>query len=132
MLKLLKVMATMASASLLSQVLGIFTNKIFAVVMGPAGVGMYGLYRQLIDIAAGIASIGSGGGLDPGDELDRAGGPAPAIGCRHMAQLPGHPLDQPGHDFFCPGIARNISCRRTRRSGGRLSGSARRSRSSIA
>jgi len=61
MLKLLKVMATMASASLLSQVLGIFTNKILAVVMGPAGVGMYGLYRQLVDIAANLASIGSGG-----------------------------------------------------------------------
>jgi O-antigen/teichoic acid export membrane protein len=63
MLKLLKVMATMASASLLSQVLGIFTNKILAVVMGPAGVGMYGLYRQLVDIAANLASIGSGGGF---------------------------------------------------------------------
>jgi O-antigen/teichoic acid export membrane protein len=63
MLKLLKVMATMASASLLGQILGIFTNKILAVVMGPAGVGMYGLYRQLIDIAANLASIGSGGGF---------------------------------------------------------------------
>lgn len=63
MLKLLKVMATMAGASLLSQVLGIFTNKILAIVMGPAGVGMYGLYRQLVDIAAGAASIGSSGGF---------------------------------------------------------------------
>jgi PST family polysaccharide transporter len=62
-LKLLKVMATMAGASLLGQVLGIFTNKIIAVVMGPAGVGMYGLYRQLIDIAAAVAAIGSSGGL---------------------------------------------------------------------
>jgi PST family polysaccharide transporter len=62
-LKLLKVMATMASASLLNQVLGIFTNKILAVVMGPAGVGMYGLYRQLVDIAGALAAIGSSGGL---------------------------------------------------------------------
>lgn len=66
MLKLLKVMATMASASLIGQVLGIFTNKILAIVMGPAGVGMYGLYRQLVDIAAALAAIGSSGGLVQG------------------------------------------------------------------
>jgi O-antigen/teichoic acid export membrane protein len=63
MLKLLKAMAAMASASLLSQVLGIFTNKILAIIMGPAGVGMFGLYRQLVDIAGSLACIGSSGGL---------------------------------------------------------------------
>ena len=61
MIKILKVLATMASASLLSQVLGIFTNKILATVMGPAGIGMYGLYRQLVDIVSSLASIGSSG-----------------------------------------------------------------------
>jgi len=61
MIKLLKALATMASASLLSQVLGILTNKILATVMGPAGVGTYGLYRQLVDIVSAFASIGSSG-----------------------------------------------------------------------
>ena len=44
----------------------ILTNKILAVVMGPAGVGMFGLYRQLLDTAAAIAGIGSTGGLVQG------------------------------------------------------------------
>ena len=50
MLKLLQAMATTAGASLLSQVLGILTNKILAVTMGPAGLGIYGLYRQMLDM----------------------------------------------------------------------------------
>ena len=56
-------MATTAGASLLGQVLGILTNKILAVTMGPAGVGFYGLYRQLLDMWSAAASIGSAGGL---------------------------------------------------------------------
>ena len=63
MLKLPQAMATTAGASLLSQVLGILTNKILAVTMGPAGVGIYGLYRQMLDMWSAIASIGSSAGL---------------------------------------------------------------------
>ena len=66
MLKLLQAVASTAGASLVSQLLGILTNKILAVVMGPAGVGFYGLYRQLIDTTAAIASIGSTGGMVQG------------------------------------------------------------------
>jgi O-antigen/teichoic acid export membrane protein len=66
MLSLMKAMASTGGANLLSQVLGILTNKILAVVMGPAGVGMFGLYRQLLDTAAAIAGIGTTGGLVQG------------------------------------------------------------------
>ncbi len=31
--------------------------------MGPAGVGIYGLYRQMLDMWSAIASIGSSAGL---------------------------------------------------------------------
>jgi O-antigen/teichoic acid export membrane protein len=66
MLKLLQAMVSTAGASLLSQILGMLTNKILAVVMGPAGVGIYGMYRQLIDTVAAVVSIGSTGGLVQG------------------------------------------------------------------
>lgn len=66
MLKLLQAMASTGGASLISQLLGIFTNKILAVVMGPSGVGVYGLYRQLLDTTAALASVGSGGGMVQG------------------------------------------------------------------
>jgi O-antigen/teichoic acid export membrane protein len=66
MLKLLQAMVSTGGASLLSQILGILTNKIFAVVMGPAGMGIYGLYRQLLDTVGGLIAIGSSGGLVQG------------------------------------------------------------------
>jgi PST family polysaccharide transporter len=66
MLKLLQAMASTGGASLISQFLGILTNKILAVTMGPAGVGIYGLYRQLLDTTAALASVGSGGGMVQG------------------------------------------------------------------
>ena len=66
MLKLLQAMASTGGASLISQFLGILTNKILAVTMGPAGVGIWGLYRQLLDTTAALASVGSGGGMVQG------------------------------------------------------------------
>jgi O-antigen/teichoic acid export membrane protein len=66
MLRLLQAVASTAGASLVGHLLGILTNKILAVVMGPAGVGIYGLYRQLLDTSAAVMSIGSAGGLVQG------------------------------------------------------------------
>lgn len=62
MRKKLLALATTGSTTILAQLLGILTNKIFAVVLGPAGVGLYGLFKQLCDMATGIAGIGSAGG----------------------------------------------------------------------
>jgi O-antigen/teichoic acid export membrane protein len=59
-------MLSTGGAGLLGQIIGILTNKILAVVMGPAGVGVYGLYRQLLDTVGGLIAIGSSGGLVQG------------------------------------------------------------------
>ncbi len=58
MLKLLKVMATTGGASAVTLLLGLATNKIIAVVLGPMGVGLLASYRVIQDTVTGLGSLG--------------------------------------------------------------------------
>ena len=62
MLGLLKAMATTSGAGVVTILFGLFTTKIVALVLGPAGVGLLASYRQVHDMAAGIGILGGGGG----------------------------------------------------------------------
>lgn len=61
MLKLLKVMATTGGASGVTMLLGLLTNKIVAVVLGPAGVGLLSSYRLIQDVVTGLGIFGGAG-----------------------------------------------------------------------
>lgn len=62
MLKLFKAMATTGGAGLASLLFGLIANKIFAVTLGPAGVGLLASYRQIHDMATGLGIFGAGAG----------------------------------------------------------------------
>jgi PST family polysaccharide transporter len=57
-LKLLKVVATTGGASAVTLLLGLATNKIIAVVLGPMGVGLLASYRAVQDTVTGLGSLG--------------------------------------------------------------------------
>jgi len=61
-LKLLKAMATSGGAGLAGLFFGLIANKIFAVTLGPMGVGVLATYRQVHDMATGLGIFGAGAG----------------------------------------------------------------------
>ncbi|MBM3619936.1 MAG: hypothetical protein FJX20_04525 [Alphaproteobacteria bacterium] len=62
MLKLFKAMVTTGGAGIAGLFFGLIANKIFAVTLGPAGVGLLATYRQVHDIATGLGIFGAGAG----------------------------------------------------------------------
>lgn len=58
MLKLLKAMATIGGASGVTMLLGLATNKIIAVILGPTGVGLLASYRAVQDTVTGLGVLG--------------------------------------------------------------------------
>jgi PST family polysaccharide transporter len=58
LVKLLKAMATTGGASVLTLLLGLATNKVLAVVLGPVGVGLLASYRVVQDVAVGLGVLG--------------------------------------------------------------------------
>lgn len=58
MLKLLKVVATTGGASGITLLLGLATNKIVAVLLGPMGLGLLASYRVIQDTVTGLGSLG--------------------------------------------------------------------------
>ena len=62
MLKLVKAMATSGGAGIASLLFGLIANKIFAVTLGPTGVGLLATYRQVHDTATGLGIFGAGAG----------------------------------------------------------------------
>ncbi|MCW5746562.1 MAG: oligosaccharide flippase family protein [Alphaproteobacteria bacterium] len=58
MLKLLKVMATTGGGSIVTMLLGLATNKVVAVVLGPSGVGLLASYRVIQDTVTGLGTLG--------------------------------------------------------------------------
>ncbi|TWT13550.1 hypothetical protein [Reyranella sp. CPCC 100927] len=57
MLKLLKAIATTGSASGLTLLLGLLTNKIVAVTLGPTGSGLLASYRSIHEMAAYLGTM---------------------------------------------------------------------------
>ncbi|RUM22860.1 O-antigen translocase [Rhizobium phaseoli] len=51
----------MGGASLVNVALSIIRNKAMAVLLGPEGIGLMGLYSSIVDIAQSIAGLGVGG-----------------------------------------------------------------------
>ncbi|MBX4869861.1 O-antigen translocase [Rhizobium bangladeshense] len=56
--QILKSTMLMGGSSLVNVALSIIRNKAFAVLLGPEGVGLIGLYGSIIDIAQAIAGLG--------------------------------------------------------------------------
>jgi len=52
--------AIIGGASMISMIIGIFKVKILAVLLGPAGIGLMGLYQNIMGMASKVA----GGGID--------------------------------------------------------------------
>ncbi len=59
--QILKSTMWMGGSSLINVALSIIRNKALAVLLGPEGVGLMGLYGSIIDIAQAIAGLGVGG-----------------------------------------------------------------------
>lgn len=59
--QILKSTMWMGGSSLINVALSILRNKALAVLLGPEGVGLMGLYGSIIDIAQAIAGLGVGG-----------------------------------------------------------------------
>ncbi|RWX12047.1 O-antigen translocase [Rhizobium leguminosarum] len=59
--QILKSTMLMGGASLVNVALSIIRNKAMAVLLGPEGIGLMGLYSSIVDIAASIAGLGVGG-----------------------------------------------------------------------
>lgn len=59
--QILKSTMLMGGASLVNVALSIVRNKAMAVLLGPEGIGLMGLYSSIVDIAASIAGLGVGG-----------------------------------------------------------------------
>jgi antigen flippase len=59
--QILKSTMLMGGSSLVNVALSIIRNKAFAVLLGPEGVGLVGLYGAISDIAHAIAGLGVGG-----------------------------------------------------------------------
>lgn len=62
MLKLFKAMVTSGGAGLAGLFFGLIANKIFAVTLGPTGIGLLATYRQVHDMATGLGIFGAGAG----------------------------------------------------------------------
>ncbi|WP_064685168.1 O-antigen translocase [Rhizobium bangladeshense] len=58
--QILKSTMLMGGSSLVNVALGIIRNKAMAVLLGPEGVGLMGLYGSILDIAQAIAGLGVG------------------------------------------------------------------------
>ncbi len=59
--QILKSTMWMGGSSLINVALSILRNKALAVLLGPEGVGLMGLYGSIIDIAQAVAGLGVGG-----------------------------------------------------------------------
>ncbi|RFB85566.1 hypothetical protein B5K11_29960 [Rhizobium leguminosarum bv. trifolii] len=59
--EILKSTMLMGGASLVNVALSIIRNKAMAVLLGPEGIGLMGLYSSIVDIAQSIAGLGVGG-----------------------------------------------------------------------
>jgi PST family polysaccharide transporter len=57
-LQILKSTSLMGASSVVIVALSIIRMKIFAIALGPAGVGLYGLYSLVADFAANLAGMG--------------------------------------------------------------------------
>ena len=58
--QILKSSALIGGSSLLTILIGIVRTKVMAVLLGPAGFGLMGLYSSIIDLALAVASMGIG------------------------------------------------------------------------
>ena len=58
--QILKSSALIGGSSVLVIVVGIVRTKVMAVLLGPAGFGLMGLYSSIIDLALAVASMGIG------------------------------------------------------------------------
>lgn len=56
--QILKSSAIIGGSSLISIVLGIVRNKVLALLLGPGGLGMIGVFNSLLEIAKNIATMG--------------------------------------------------------------------------
>jgi PST family polysaccharide transporter len=59
--EILKSSAVIGGASVANVAIGIIRTKVMAVLLGPAGVGLLGLYTALADLAKSVASMGING-----------------------------------------------------------------------
>ncbi|SFA77478.1 Membrane protein involved in the export of O-antigen and teichoic acid [Rhizobium sp. NFR07] len=59
--QILKSTALMGGSSLVNVALGIIRNKAMAVLLGPEGVGLMGLYTSIVDMAQAVAGLGASG-----------------------------------------------------------------------
>ena len=59
--EILRSTVLMGGASLVNVALSIIRNKAMAVLLGPEGIGLMGLYSSIVDIAQSIAGLGVGG-----------------------------------------------------------------------
>jgi PST family polysaccharide transporter len=50
--------AIVAGASIVTIAAGMVRVKVFALLLGPAGVGVFGIYSAFIDVAAGVCGLG--------------------------------------------------------------------------
>ncbi|MHA6731493.1 O-antigen translocase [Devosia sp. A369] len=55
---IVKSMSVIALSQLISIALSIFRVKILAVLLGPSGIGLFGLYNVILDLGAGVAGLG--------------------------------------------------------------------------
>ena len=63
MKRLLKVTALMSSVTVINLILNLVKAKVIAVITGPAGVGLYGLFMSLYAAVVSVSSIASGGSV---------------------------------------------------------------------
>lgn len=57
-LQILRSTSLMGASSVVSVLLSVIRMKIFALALGPAGIGLFGLYSLISDFAAGLANMG--------------------------------------------------------------------------
>ena len=58
--RILKTSSVIAGASMVNIVVGIVRMKVAAVILGPGGIGLVGLFQNLIATAGSIAALGTG------------------------------------------------------------------------
>ncbi|HET7714750.1 MAG TPA: hypothetical protein VFK86_03905, partial [Bauldia sp.] len=56
--RILKATAIMGSATVGSIVIGLVRTKIFALLLGPAGIGLFGLFQSIVQAAASASQLG--------------------------------------------------------------------------
>jgi antigen flippase len=56
--QILKSSALIGGSSVLNIAIGIVRTKVMAVLLGPAGVGLFGLYGSIVNLALSVASMG--------------------------------------------------------------------------